>query len=132
MTDEHEHDEAEQSTPADSSIPAEQEDRIVDKVVEKVRGWVEQVTGPGGAPAESESGEGTATAPLGSAATEADMEHKVKAAVEKEITAKERRSAAADARAAHDAEHEKLRAAIERPPRTHSRLTTALWGADDS
>jgi hypothetical protein len=58
------------------------------------------------------------------------MEAKVKAAVEEKITARERRAAAADARAAHDAEHEKLRTMVEKPPKTYSRLTTAIWGDD--
>jgi hypothetical protein len=133
MADE-EHDddhEAEQSTPADSSIPAEQEDRIVDRVVDKLkRAWGE-ITGPGGEPPSAGgSGEQTTAPPLGTRATEDDMEAKVKAAVEEKITARERRVAAADARAAHDAEHERIKTMTEKPPKTYSRLTTTLWGSD--
>lgn len=117
---EHTHDEG-------TEIPAAQEDRIVDKVLSEIK----KIVGP-----EPKSGNpgGDAPAVVGSgpAATEADMERRVREEVDRKITANEKRTAAAEARAAHEAEHEKLRAAVERPPRTFSRLTTALWGGDDS
>ena len=60
------------------------------------------------------------------------MERRVREEVDKKITQSERRSAAAAARAEHDAEHERIRRAVaERPPRTFSRLTTIMWGADE-
>lgn len=131
MADEPEnHDHAEESTPADSSLPPEQEERIVDKVVSKVKDVLSEIVGPGersdGGDAEPPPG------PASPAATEADMERTVREGVQREITARERKSAAAEARRAHDEEHERLRAAVEKPPQTFSRLTTAMWGSDDS
>lgn len=114
--------------PASHEIPAAQEDRIVDKILSKVK----EIVGPAGPGDARQPEREAASAPAGPAATERDMEAKVKEAVEKEITGKERRSAAAAAREAHEAEHAKLREAVERPPKIHSRLTTALWGGDDA
>lgn len=130
MADE-EYEHSEESTPADSSIPPEQEERIVDKVVDKIKGFVSDIAGPGREAGEGEPPSAPA-APPGPAATEADMEQRVKNAVESEITSKERRSAAAEARRAHDEEHERIRGLVEKPPKTYSRLTSALWGGDDS
>ena len=59
------------------------------------------------------------------------MERRVREEVDKKITQSERRSAAAAARAEHEAEHERIRAVTERPPRTFSRLTSIMWGADE-
>ena len=126
--------EPEQATPGDSSLPPEQEDRIVDRIFRKIESTIKDVVGPGEGGERRPPGslEGSPTAPPGPAATEADMERRVRDQVDKEITAKERRSAAAEARAAHDAEHEKIRAQIEKPPRVYSRLTRIVWGSDDS
>lgn len=111
-------------------VPAAQEDRIVDKVVAKVRGVFEEIVGAGGD--DGGGGDSPRSAPAGPAATEADMERKVKEGVEKEITARERKSARAEAAAAHEAEHERMRGLIETPPKQLSRLTTTIWGSDDS
>lgn len=123
---EHEHEEH-----PGNEVPAAQEDRIVDKVVNKVRDLFDEIVGPG-----SGAGGGdeppTSTAPPGPAATEADMERKVKEGVAKEITARERKTERERQSAEHEAEHERIRALTEEPPKTFSKLTTAIWGDGDS
>lgn len=109
--------------PEGSELPPAQEDRIVDKVVSKIK----EIVGPAGA----SSGETPSAPPAGPAATERDMEDQVRRGVEKEITARERKNAAAEARRLHDEEHERMRSLVETPPKVYSKLTTALWGSDD-
>lgn len=130
-TETHEHTEPEQSTPADSSLPPEQEERIVDKVVGKVKEFLDEVVG-GGAASDGGDQSPRSTAPATPAATEADFESKVREGVAKEITRKERQTERQRRDAEHQAEHERLAALAETPPKTFSKLTTAIWGSDDS
>lgn len=114
-------------------VPLEQEERIVDKVVAKVKDVFQEIAGSGGrSDGGDENRQSSSGAPAGPAATEADMERQVREGVAKEITAREKRTAREQRAAEHDAEHERMRSLVETPPKTFSKLTTAIWGADDS
>lgn len=132
MSDEPEGEETEQHAHDDSEVPPEQEDRIVDKVVAKVRDVFQEIVGAGGGSDDGGDASPTSHAPAGPAATEADMERQVREGVAKEITARERKTQRQAAAEAHEAEHEKMRSLVETPPKTYSKLTTAMWGGDDS
>lgn len=105
--------------------PAEEE-RLTDKIVNKVKELIEEVKTVTGRPpsGDGEGGDGSeAEAPASpepstSREVEADAEDKVRAAVERITAEKE-----------HAAEHAKIKE-LERPPQQFSRLTKALWGDD--
>lgn len=123
--EQHDHD-------AKAEVPPEQEDRIVDKVVTKVREVFDEIVGAGGRSDSGGDESPTSQAPAGPAAQEADMERQVREGVKREITAREKQTARQAAAAEHEAEHERMRALVETPPKTYSKLTSTIWGSDDS
>ncbi len=116
--EEHEHEETVETEA--KAIPPEQEDRIVDKVVNKIK---EIVLAPGEV-IEDKADEVVEDAPVKEPTTvkeiENDMEAQVREALKK-IGAEEE----------HAKEHEKLKAEAERPPVQVGRVTRALWGGGD-
>lgn len=102
------------------ALPPEQEERIVDKVVAKVRDLVGTLTGAGDGDGEGGAGEAepieTTPEPSTPRQVEAETEEQVRQALEKLKGEEE-----------HRKEHEKIRE-LERPPAVVSRVTRALWG----
>lgn len=110
--DEHEHD-----LPPAAALPPEQEDRIVDRVVSKIK---EVVLAPGAALDElddDDDDDPPAKEPTSVKEIETDMESQVRQQLKK-IKAEDE----------HAAEHEKLKAEPEREPVMVGRVTRALWG----
>ena len=111
----------EDAPPAQPPVPAEQEDRIVNKVVDRLKNYISDVVTGGEGKGADGPGEGDGASPPEPEPStprevEAASEDAVRAAVEKINAEKE-----------HAAEHAKLREP-ERPPQQFSRLTKALWG----
>lgn len=107
--------------PEAKAIPPEQEDRIVDKVVNKIK---EIVLAPGEILDEAtkdEPDDKPAKEPSSVKEIENDMEAQVRAQLKK-IGAEEE----------HAKQHEALKKEIERPPVQVGRVTRALWGGGDS
>ncbi len=104
-------------------VSPEEEARIVDRVVERVKTYIQEVvgTGNGGQSAVAEEG-GDGSDPSSEPSTprqvETASEDAVRAAVEKISAEKE-----------HAEAHAKIKE-NERPPRQFSRLTTTLWGRE--
>lgn len=114
--EEHEHE--------STGLPPEQEERIVDKVVSKVRGVISDLTGskPVEKPEETEEDTETPPEPTSIKEIEADMESKVREALTK-IGADE----------AHQKEHERLAAMKkepERQPVQMGKVTRWMWGGE--
>lgn len=108
--------------PSTDALPPEQEERIVDKVVNRVRDVVDDLIGKakGGDPVADDEPvvDDDTPDPLESPrTTEANMESEVKAALEK-IQAEER----------HAEDHARLEREAERAPVTLGRITQKLWG----
>lgn len=107
-----------ETEPQAKAIPPEQEDRIVDKVVNKIK---EIVLAPGEKLEELTEDEDGDEDPVKEPTTvreiENDMEAQVRAQLKK-IRAEED----------HAAEHEKLKQEPEREPVTVGKVTRALWG----
>jgi hypothetical protein len=103
-------------TETNAALPPEQEDRIVDKVVNRIKDIVM-------APAEvldeatDDEPEKPAKEPTSVKEIENDMEAQVRAQLKK-IGAEEE----------HAKEHESLKKEAERPPVQVGRVTRALWG----
>lgn len=109
--------------PEGAGLPAEQEDRIVDKVVSRIKPLLEDarrtVLGDRDSHAGPEDGEEEdepAAEPSSPRQIEAVAEDAVRAAVERISSEKE-----------HEEHHKHLKEA-ERPPQQFSKLTKALWG----
>jgi hypothetical protein len=101
----------------EAAIPPEQEDRIVDKVVNKLKDIVLK-------PAEvldDDEPEEVAEEVTKEPTTVKEIETDFEAQVRKEL-------AKIKAEDDHAAEHEKLKAEPERPPVQVGRVTRALWG----
>ncbi len=94
---------------------SEQEDRIVDKIFNKVKEIVLQ--GPGDPDPDPDLDPDPVKEPTSVKEIENDMEAQVRAQLKK-IKAEDD----------HAAEHEKLKAEPERPPVTVGKVTRALWG----
>ena len=111
--------EATDPTPEADPIPEAQEDRIVDKVVNRLRDTIDTLTGKGGDPdPDPEPVTDPKTAePTTAKGIEDDMESQVRKALEK-VTADDK----------HKADHEKLAKETERTPETLGRVARALWG----
>ena len=77
MADEHEHDDDETAAPAEISEATE--NRIIDRVIDAVR----EIVGPAGGSSDKEQGQSPPPTPAGPAATEADMERRVREEVDK-------------------------------------------------
>lgn len=111
--------------PEAKAVPAEQEERIVDKVVARVKSTVQELMGGASTAGEGDEGgagepDGPVEAPASPAQVEVQSESDIREAL-KRIKAEED----------HEAEHHKLKAEIERPPQQVKRLTRALWGEPD-
>lgn len=104
-------------------LPPEQETRIVDRVVDKVKDLVDTLVGggddPGGGGGDGPSSPEAEPEPSSPRDVEAHTEELVRKALGT-ITAEEE----------HAQEHQRIKEA-ERPPQTLSRLTRAIWGADE-
>jgi len=103
----------------DDALPPEQEERIVTKVVDRVKSVLADIVGkPAEVVEEAEpEPEKVVKEPTTVKEIETDMEAQVREALKK-IGAEEE----------HAKEHEKLKAEPERPPVTVGRVTRALWG----
>jgi hypothetical protein len=101
----------------EAALPPEQEDRIVDKVVNKLK---EIVLAPAALVEDDPEDETEVVTkePTTVKEIETDMEAQVRAQLKK-IGAEEE----------HAKEHEKLKTEPERPPVQVGRVTRALWGA---
>jgi hypothetical protein len=113
---------SEEESTEENELPPEQEERIVDRVVDKVKSIVADLTGKP-ATVEEEVEEPPAAAvkePTTIKEIETDMESQVRAALKK-IGAEEE----------HAKEHEKLKAETERAPVQVGRVTRALWGTGE-
>lgn len=106
-----------------TSIPVEQEDRIVDKVVGKLKDFVQGGAAPSTSGEEGEgggSGPPTSTTPSSPAQVEINAEDVVRRELKKIMVAED-----------HEHEHEHLRQELERPPQVVPWLTRKIWGGGE-
>jgi hypothetical protein len=107
----------------DDALPPEQEERIVTKVVDRVKSVLSDIVGAPSKDAEPVEEELAAPAkePTTVKEIETDMEAQVREALKK-IGAEEE----------HQKQHETLKKEAERPPVQVGRVTRALWGGGES
>ena len=102
------------------ALPPEQEERIVDKVVSKLKEFVKSPVDEK-EETDEEIAETVTKEPTTQRGIEEDMTAQVRAAMQK-IGAEEE----------HQHEHEKLKKEIERPPVQVGKVTRFLWGGGES
>lgn len=107
----------ETETETQAAIPPEQEERIVDKVVGKIK----EIIGKPAAIVEDEEPEDEAEEVTKEPTTVKEIETDFEAQVRKEL-------AKIKAEDDHAAEHEKMKAEPERAPVQVGKVTRALWG----